>query len=93
VAWSHLLETNGSIIVTSSRVSQQPAEYWTCYATTKSALNYFISCIALETAKIRCVALTPGAVDTDLMRNAMQGGKPGLANGRFYVLMFNFSRR
>ncbi|TVY64743.1 putative oxidoreductase [Fusarium oxysporum f. sp. cubense] len=73
LAWPHLLETNGSIMVTSSRVSQQPAEYWTCYATTKSALNYFISRIPLETNKIRCVALTPGAVDTDLMRNAMQG--------------------
>ncbi|KAF4439157.1 hypothetical protein FACUT_4339 [Fusarium acutatum] len=73
LAWPHLLETNGSIIVTSSRVSQKPAQYWTCYATTKSALSYFISCISLETAKIRCVALTPGAVDTDLMRNVMQG--------------------
>ncbi|KAH7214377.1 hypothetical protein DER44DRAFT_739935 [Fusarium oxysporum] len=63
-------------MVTSSRVSQQPAEYWTCYATTKSALNYFISCIPLETAKIRCVTMTPGAVDTDLMRNAMQENLP-----------------
>lgn len=62
-------------MVTSSRVSLQPAQFWTCYATSKSALNYFISCIPLETSNVRCVAMTPGLVDTPLLGNAIHDGK------------------
>lgn len=53
-------------MMTSSRVSLRPTESWTPYACSKSALNYFCSCIPLEEPRIKAISITPGAVDTDL---------------------------
>lgn len=71
-AWPRLVESQGTVLVTSTRLSQKPSESWACYSCTKAVLNYLCSCIPLEDPRLRCVAVTPGAVDTDMqaqMRN------------------------
>ncbi|KIW19439.1 hypothetical protein PV08_00011 [Exophiala spinifera] len=74
-AWPHLLESEGNVMMTSTRVSQEPTDSWTCYATTKAALNYLCSCLPLEEPKIKYVAITPGAVDTDSQTASRLDGK------------------
>lgn len=69
-AWPHLLESEGNVIMTSTRVCLKPTESWTCYASTKSVLNYLCSCLPLEEPRIRALALSPGAVDTGAMVKA-----------------------
>lgn len=61
-------------MVTSTRLSQKPCESWTCYGCTKSVINYLCSCIPLEDGRIRCVAITPGAVDTDMQTQMREEG-------------------
>ncbi|KAH7013021.1 hypothetical protein EDB80DRAFT_680087 [Ilyonectria destructans] len=65
----------GTVMVTLARLSQKPCESWACYACTKSVINYLCSCIPLEDSRIRCVAFTPGAVDTDMQPQMREEGK------------------
>ncbi|RKL26379.1 hypothetical protein BFJ72_g13775 [Fusarium proliferatum] len=74
VAWQHLQESSGSVIVTSSRVSQKPCESWTCYASSKAVLNYLCGCIPLEDSRISAIAITPGAVDTEMQTGLREEG-------------------
>ncbi|KAF5725012.1 hypothetical protein FMUND_250 [Fusarium mundagurra] len=58
VAWHHLQESSGSVIVTSSR----------------AVLNYLCGCIPLEDCRISSIAITPGAVDTDMQTGLREEG-------------------
>ncbi|EXJ53327.1 uncharacterized protein A1O5_13449 [Cladophialophora psammophila CBS 110553] len=69
-AWPYLLKSEGNILLTSTRVCLKPTESWTCYACTKSVLNYLCSCLPLEEPRIKALAISPGAVDTDSMAGA-----------------------
>lgn len=61
--------------MTSSGIAYAPTQAWTCYATTKSAVNYLCSCLALEDPRIRAVSITPGAVDTGLQTYVRTAGE------------------
>ncbi|KIW87268.1 uncharacterized protein Z519_12171 [Cladophialophora bantiana CBS 173.52] len=69
-AWPYLLKTEGNVLLTSTRVCLKPTESWTCYACTKSVLNYLCSCLPLEEPRIKVLAISPGAVDTNSMAGA-----------------------
>ncbi|KAF5625176.1 uncharacterized protein FTJAE_10073 [Fusarium tjaetaba] len=58
VAWHHLQESSGSVIVTSSR----------------AVLNYLCRCIPLEDSRISSMAITPGAVDTEMQTGLREEG-------------------
>ncbi|KAG4261441.1 short chain dehydrogenase [Fusarium proliferatum] len=58
VAWQHLQESSGSVIVTSSR----------------AVLNYLCGCIPLEDSRISAIAITPGAVDTEMQTGLREEG-------------------
>lgn len=73
-------------MMTSSRVSLAPTESWTCYASTKSAMNYVCSCLPLEEPRIKYVAITPGAVDTESMTNARNDSKSSLVLMIYHLL-------
>ncbi|KAF4334035.1 hypothetical protein FBEOM_12164 [Fusarium beomiforme] len=83
VAWSHLQESSGTVMVTSSRLSQKPCESWSCYACTKAVLNYLCGCIPLEDSRIKCIAITPGAVDTEMQTQMREEGKASQEQQRF----------
>ncbi|QPC57873.1 hypothetical protein HYE67_000104 [Fusarium culmorum] len=53
-------------------MSQKPCESWTPYASTKATLNFLCGCIPLEDSRIKCVVMTPGAVDTQMQTQMRQ---------------------
>ena len=68
--------SNGStVIAVSSTLASRPAEGRAVYAATKSGLEAFARCMALELGPlgVRVNALAPGVVDTDMIRDSLSG--------------------
>ncbi|AAS51020.1 ABR247Wp [Eremothecium gossypii ATCC 10895] len=62
-----LRESQGTVIVVSSGLSQMGHPALAAYASSKIALNHFALILAMEEPEIRTIALDPGAVQTDML--------------------------
>jgi NAD(P)-dependent dehydrogenase (short-subunit alcohol dehydrogenase family) len=72
----HLRKADGGTIVNvSSGAGLQPLKFRTAYSASKAALQMFSKALAMEAADfgIRVNAVCPGAVETDLLRESIDG--------------------
>jgi NAD(P)-dependent dehydrogenase (short-subunit alcohol dehydrogenase family) len=69
----------GRVVFTTSGLGEQAMAYWGPYCATKAALNLFAQTYAGETAKtnLRINLVSPGPVDTAMLRKAFPGGFQG----------------
>lgn len=69
----------GRVVFTTSGLGEQAMAYWGPYCATKAALNLFAQTYAGETAKtnLRINLISPGPVDTAMLRKAFPGGFQG----------------
>ncbi|MBK9562969.1 MAG: SDR family NAD(P)-dependent oxidoreductase [Micavibrio sp.] len=69
----------GRVVFTTSGFGEQAMAYWGPYCATKAALNLFAQTYAGETAKtnLRINLVSPGPVDTAMLRKAFPGGFQG----------------
>jgi NAD(P)-dependent dehydrogenase (short-subunit alcohol dehydrogenase family) len=69
----------GRVVFTTTGLADQALAYWGPYAASKAALNLFVRTYAAETMKtnLRVNLLSPGVVDTAMLRAAYPGGYPG----------------
>lgn len=70
---------NASIVFTTDRVGQNPNAYWGAYGASKAAIDNLMVTLAEEldnTTSIRVNSIDPGAVRTNLRRNAFPGEVP-----------------
>jgi NAD(P)-dependent dehydrogenase (short-subunit alcohol dehydrogenase family) len=69
----------GRVVFTTSGLGEQPLAYWGPYCTTKAALNMFAQTYAAETEEtaLRVNLVSPGVVDTAMIREAFPGGYQG----------------
>ncbi|XP_067868079.1 carbonyl reductase [NADPH] 2 isoform X2 [Heterodontus francisci] len=72
LAVPHLIQTKGSIINVSSITGKRSFPGVLAYCMSKSALDQFTRCVALELApkKVRVNAVNPGVIVTDLQKRA-----------------------
>ncbi|CCE65972.1 hypothetical protein TPHA_0N01910 [Tetrapisispora phaffii CBS 4417] len=56
----------GTYVFVSSGASVKPYYGWGAYGASKAALNHFASTLANEESSIKCVAIAPGVVDTQM---------------------------
>jgi 3-oxoacyl-[acyl-carrier protein] reductase len=72
-----LRQRRGVIVNVSSIAAERPSRGQAVYAATKGGIEAFTRAVAIEYARkgIRCVAIRPGAVDTDMLAstNAVAG--------------------
>ncbi|XP_065056982.1 uncharacterized oxidoreductase MexAM1_META1p0182-like [Rhopilema esculentum] len=70
LAVPHLIETKGNIVNVSSVGGPKAFPGLLSYCVSKAALDQFTQCVALELApkKVRCNAVTPGVIETELHR-------------------------
>ncbi|XP_071388931.1 3-oxoacyl-[acyl-carrier-protein] reductase FabG-like [Centroberyx affinis] len=73
----HLIKTKGSIINVSSLAGQKSFPGFLAYCMSKSAVDQFTRCVALELAsqQVRVNAVCPGVIDTDIFRRAGLDGE------------------
>lgn len=71
----------GRVVFTTSGLGEKAMAYWGPYCSTKAALNLFAQSYAAETVKtnLRVNLLSPGPVDTAMLKEAFPGGYPGHA--------------
>jgi NAD(P)-dependent dehydrogenase (short-subunit alcohol dehydrogenase family) len=69
----------GRVVFTTSGLGEKAMAYWGPYCATKAALNLFAQSYAEETRKtnMRVNLLSPGPVDTVMLKEAFPGGYPG----------------
>ena len=69
----------GRVVFTTSGLGEKAMAYWGPYCSTKAALNLFAQTYAAETEKtnMRVNLLSPGPVDTEMLREAFPGGFQG----------------
>lgn len=69
----------GRVVFTTSGLAQKPMAYWGPYCMTKSALNMFAEVYAAENMKtnLRVNLLSPGIVETAMLKQAFPGGYQG----------------
>jgi NAD(P)-dependent dehydrogenase (short-subunit alcohol dehydrogenase family) len=69
----------GRVVFTTSGLGEKAMAYWGPYCATKAALNLFVQCYAAETANtnMRVNLLSPGPVDTKMLKEAFPGGFQG----------------
>ncbi len=69
----------GRVVFTTSGMGEQAMAYWGPYCATKAALNLFAQTYAGETVKtnMRVNLVSPGPVDTAMLREAFPGGFQG----------------
>jgi NAD(P)-dependent dehydrogenase (short-subunit alcohol dehydrogenase family) len=69
----------GRIVFTTSALGEKPLAYWGPYCASKAALNMFAKVYAAETEKtnLRINLISPGVVDTAMVREAFPGGYQG----------------
>ncbi len=69
----------GRMMFSSVNDAHVPAAYWGGYAACKAALNAFVGAYAneIKNTKIKVGIIDPGAVETDLRREAFPGGYAG----------------
>ena len=69
----------GRAVFTTTALADQALAYWGPYAASKAALNVFVRTYAAETMKtnLRVNLISPGVVDTAMLRAAYPGGYPG----------------
>ncbi|MDH6435689.1 SDR family NAD(P)-dependent oxidoreductase [Streptomyces canus] len=70
-----LARRGGHVVLLLSRMGRHPRMYGHAYGTAKSALAHLAGCMAQELADegVRVNCVSPGAVDTDLLRAALPG--------------------
>jgi NAD(P)-dependent dehydrogenase (short-subunit alcohol dehydrogenase family) len=71
----HLRKQKGKVIFVSSGASTKPFYGWSTYCCSKTALNRFAECLALEEKEITSISFKPGRVDTDMMSKIRMEGK------------------
>lgn len=69
----------GRVVFTTSGMGEQAMAYWGPYCATKAALNLFAQTYAGETVKtnMKVNLVSPGPVDTAMLREAFPGGFQG----------------
>lgn len=69
----------GRAVFTTTGLAESATAYWGPYAASKAALNMFARTYAAETKKtgLRVNLISPGVVDTAMLRAAYPGGYPG----------------
>lgn len=65
-----LRETQGKIVFVTSGIVDYPMVGWSAYAASKAAMNAFIKCLAKEEPLVTSVAVKPGIVDTDMVKQS-----------------------
>ncbi|PKM48896.1 MAG: short-chain dehydrogenase [Firmicutes bacterium HGW-Firmicutes-7] len=64
------------IINISSGAGKNPYDGWSCYCSTKAALDMFTRCVALEQEKeefpVKIISFAPGIIDTDMQNEIRQ---------------------
>jgi NAD(P)-dependent dehydrogenase (short-subunit alcohol dehydrogenase family) len=84
----------GRAVFVTSGMAQRCTAYWGAYATSKAALEAMVKTYAAETAEtnLRVNLLSPGPIDTAMLREAYPGGyqgetrKPEEIMGAFFAL-------
>ena len=66
LALPHLFKQGGRIINVSSKVVNERKPGFGAYSTSKAALNHLTKMTALENEQTLCLAVGPGAIDTDM---------------------------
>lgn len=68
----------------SSGAADSPYDGWSCYCSTKAALNMFTRCVALEQEgrpyPIQIMGFAPGIVDTDMQGDIRKSDKKAFSN-------------
>lgn len=73
IAWiqaavPHLRQSKGRIIFTSSGVVHGPSAGFAAYCGGKAAMNMLVAALAKEEPDITCLAIAPGVVDTEMLK-------------------------
>ena len=73
-----LAARRGQVIFLLSRMGRAPRRHGHAYGTAKAALAHLAGCLALDLADdgIRVNCVSPGAVDTDMLRTALPSADP-----------------
>ncbi|CAG2176927.1 unnamed protein product, partial [Oppiella nova] len=88
LAIPHLEKTNGTIISTSSRLSENPVRMGMAYGISKAGVDMMTKTLALELGpKIRVNAVNPGPTESNL--NSNTGFDPNIMNALMGQLMEN----
>lgn len=68
LALPHIFKQTGRIINVSSKAVNELKPGFGAYSTSKAALNHVTQMLAYENEQIVCVAVGPGAIDTDMQK-------------------------
>lgn len=78
------------ILNISSGAGRGPVPGWGVYGATKAAVDYYSQTLAMEHPQVKCVALAPGVVDTDMQATIRQSEESHFPNrARFIQLHQN----
>ncbi len=87
-AWQELAIPK-RIMAISSGAADSPYDGWSCYCSTKAALNMFTQCVALEQAShenpVQIMGFAPGIVDTDMQGDIRKSDKEDFSNVERFV--------
>ncbi|MDF1617660.1 (S)-benzoin forming benzil reductase [Petrocella sp. FN5] len=83
------LEIDKHVVNISSGAGKHPYDGWSCYCSTKAAMDMFTRCVALEQKKtafpVKIISLAPGVVDTQMQGVIRASTKEDFSNVERFI--------